>query len=79
MRLDLSHKGFYVIIDIRISQKFYDYAHILFIGRNGVFWLCMAEMVCSAYKGRFMVHLARKRLSSPSSPHIFSLAPLNTT
>nr|DAQ54478.1 MAG TPA: hypothetical protein [Caudoviricetes sp.] len=27
-------------------------AHILFIGRNGVFWLCMAEMVCSAYKGR---------------------------
>lgn len=26
-----------------------------------MFWLCMAEMVCSAYKGRFMVHLARKR------------------
>lgn len=51
MRLDLSHKVFYVIIDIRISQKFYDYAHILFIGRNGVFWLCMAEMMCSAYKG----------------------------
>nr|DAO90544.1 MAG TPA: hypothetical protein [Caudoviricetes sp.]DAR38617.1 MAG TPA: hypothetical protein [Caudoviricetes sp.] len=25
-------------------------AYILFIGRNGVFWLCMAEMVCSAYR-----------------------------
>lgn len=26
-------------------------AHILFIGRSDVFWLCMAGMMCSAYEG----------------------------
>lgn len=30
-------------------------AHILFIGRSDVFWLCMAEVVCSASKYLYLL------------------------
>jgi hypothetical protein len=34
---------------LHVKSKPHQNAHILFIGRNGVFWLCMAGMVCPAY------------------------------
>lgn len=63
----------------RRIKPHHENAHILFIGRSDVFWLCMAGMMCSVYKGRFMIHLARKGPSPASSPRIFSSAPLRAT